>query len=88
MKSKNFKNDDPDYEIKFWKDWLEGDHLERLKMVNKLPIIKEIPRLSKLPKKFRDHTLSSTINGFFEDLQAAVYTKISLEQRQQKKKCM
>ena len=66
------------YEIKFWKDWLEGDIEKRLKLVKNLSIIREIEKINKLPKDFREQMLVNSLNGFFEDLESAVHTKIRL----------
>ena len=68
-----------EYEIKFWKDWIEGDSLKRVDLVKKLPIIKKIWDMEKLPKKYREHTFALMLNSFFEDLESAVYTKIRLK---------
>ena len=35
MEKKNSKTDVEDYEIKFWKDWLEADGLKRMKSLIK-----------------------------------------------------
>ena len=74
-----------DYEIKFWKDWLESDCLKRADLVEKLPIVKEILKMNKVPEKIRKHSFASILNGFFEDLESAVYTKIMLEKKKIKK---
>jgi len=84
MKTKNFK-DDPDYEIKFWRDWLHADPLKRMEMVEKLPIISEIIGMVKLPSKYRKRTFAMLLNSFFEDLESAVYTKMGLEEKKSKK---
>jgi len=68
-----------DYEIKFWKDWLEGNLLKREKLVKNLLIVRNYSELSRLPKEIRETALVSMLNGFFEDLESAVYTKIRLE---------
>ena len=73
-----------DYEIKFWKDWLEGDLLKREKLVKNLSIIKNYSKLSKLPKKIRETALVSMLNGFFEDLESATYTQARLKKKRQK----
>ncbi len=70
-----------DYEIKFWKDWLNANSLKRSDLVRKLPIIKEIARIDKLPRNYRERFLTTLLNGFFEDLESAVYTKIRLEKK-------
>ncbi len=70
-----------DYEIKFWKDWLEADYLKRLELVKNLSIIREIQKIDKLPKKYREQIFISLLNGFFEDLESAMYTKIRLEHK-------
>jgi len=74
------------YEIKWWKDWLEADCLKRGKMVESLPLIKEILSIDKVPKKIRKHSFALMLNSFFEDLESAVYTKIKLEKRKIKNK--
>jgi len=75
------KNDDSDFEIKFWKDWLYGDIIERRELVQGLPILKEIVQVGKLPKKYQKHAIATLLNGFFEDLESAVYTKIEVDKR-------
>ncbi len=35
------EKEDKNYEIKFWKDWLEADSIKRIDLVEKLPIINE-----------------------------------------------
>ena len=37
--------------IKFWRDWLDADLLKREEMVENLPIMENIWKMSKLPKK-------------------------------------
>ena len=71
-----------DYEIKFWKDWLEADLLKRLKLVENLPILNEILNLKDISNK--KHIIASVINSLFEDLENAVYTKIRLEKKKSK----
>jgi hypothetical protein len=38
-KSKQLNYDLDDYEIKFWKYWLEADSLEKEELVKKLPFV-------------------------------------------------
>ena len=73
-----------DYEIKFWKDWLEADTLKRWKLVEKLPFLRQLESNNQLPLKIRKHYLTSFLNGYFEDLEQAVYTKIRLEKEKNK----
>ncbi len=68
-----------DYEIKFWKDWLESDLLKREELVENLPMVKSVWDLKEMPENLRKRALTTMLNGFFEDLESAVYTKISLE---------
>ncbi len=75
------KKKDEDFEIKFWEDWLYADPLKRQKLVENLPIIKEMINVNKIPKKIRIHSFGLLLNGFFEDLESAVYTKIDLEKK-------
>ena len=77
---------DGEFEIKFWKDWLEADALKRMEMVEKLPIVNEIADIAKIPPKIRKHTFALMINSFFEDLESAVYTKIGLDKQNNKRK--
>ena len=80
---KKRKNEE-EYEIKWWKDWLEADLLEKEKMVEKLPIVNEMCDFihwKKIPNKIRIHLLVITLNGFFEDLESAMYTKMRNEKK-------
>lgn len=78
---KKQKEKKEEYEIKWWKDWLEVDLLKREDMVARLPIVKSVWNLKDLPKNIRERTLAQTLNGIFEDLQNAVYTKIRNEEK-------
>jgi len=77
-------NDD-DYEIKWWKEWLEADSIKKEEMVEKLPIIKEVLSLGKLPPDVGKHSFTLMLNSFFEDLESAVYTKVRLDKKKHKK---
>ncbi len=70
-----------EYEIKWWKEWLEADFLKREEMVEKLPIVNEILNMGNVPEKIRKHSFALILNSFFEDLESAVYTKIRLEKK-------
>lgn len=74
---------DPDYEIVFWKDWLDGDFLKRRELVENLPLFGMCLNLKKT-KMWKD-MFANLINGYFEDLEAAVYTKMRLEDKKKKK---
>ena len=78
------KKEDEEYEIKWWKDWLEADGIKRTELVENLPIVNEILNLNKLPEEIRKHSFALMLNSFFEDLESAVYTKISLDKRKSK----
>jgi len=73
---------DKNYEILFWKEWLEADSLKRSDMVEKLSILDELLEMKKL--KNGKHFLASTLNSFFDDLESAIYTKIRLEKGKRK----
>lgn len=75
-----------DYEIKWWKDWLEADSLKRSDMVEKLPLVRDIGNMSQLPEEMRRHTFATMLNGFFEDLESAIYTKIEIEKEKKRNK--
>jgi hypothetical protein len=78
---KTRKIDDSEFEIKFWKDWLYSDLIKRMDLVEKLPFVKEVVGVSKLPEKLRKRAVATMLNSFFEDLESAVYTKIRLESK-------
>ncbi len=68
-----------DYEIKFWKDWLEADILKRYKLVEKLPLFKMCLEMKN--NKMWKRAFTILINSYFEDLELAVHTKIRLENK-------
>jgi len=68
-----------DYEIKFWKDWLEADILKKHKLIEKLPLFKMCLQMKN--NKMWKHAFTNLINNYFEDLESAVYTKIRLEKK-------
>jgi hypothetical protein len=80
---KKIKSKDVDYDVKFWKDWLEADPMKKVKLVEKLRLFKlvEEAKSSKIP----GHLFASIINGYFEDLESAVYTKIRIENAENQK---
>lgn len=69
------------YDIPFWGEWLEGDCLKRRELVEGLPVLKEMACMGKLPKKQRIFAMTTLLNSFFEDLESAVYTKISIKNK-------
>ena len=71
-----------DYEIKFWEEWLNAD-FKRVDLVKKLPFFKMSLRI-KDNKLFR-HMFATMLNGYFEDLESAVYTKVRLESQKKRK---
>lgn len=78
-----------DYEIKFWKDWLDADFLKRHDMVAKLPfygMALQLNDLSKKDEKLAKHAFTTMLNGYFEDLESAVYTKMWLDGEKKKVK--
>ena len=83
-KLKNKNRDDPNYEIKFWKDWLEADSLKRSDLVEKLPVFGMCLKMEKT--QMWRMAFTTLINGYFEDLESAVYTKIRLEKEKGKRK--
>ncbi len=76
---KKQKEKKEEYEIKWWKDWLEADILKREEMVNNLPIVRTVWDLSVLSEDMKKRAFAQTLNGMFEDLKNAVYTKIHNE---------
>lgn len=76
---KTKKNIDKVYEIKFWKDWLDADMLKRYDLVKKLPLFKMCLQMKN--EKMWKEAFTTLVNGYFEDLESAVYTKISLEKK-------
>lgn len=80
MKKEEEYEEGPDYEIKWWKDWLEADVLKRGEMVEKLPFTSEVLNIHKIKdKKMEIRSVAMMLNSFFEDLESAMYTKIRLE---------
>ena len=79
MKNKRRTKEHEDFEIRFWKDWLESDHLKRLELVEKLPTFKMC--LSMKDNKMWSKTFALLLNSFFEDLESAVHTKMRLEKK-------
>ena len=73
-----------EYEIEFWKDWLEADMIKKQELVEKLPFFKMC--LVMEDNKMWRHSFTTLINGYFEDLESAVYTKIRLEQKRKNKR--
>ncbi|MBU0760291.1 MAG: hypothetical protein KJ600_06695 [Nanoarchaeota archaeon] len=71
-----------EYEIKFWKEWLKGNLLEKHKLVKKLPLFKTCLKM-KDTKAWKD-SFDTLINGYFEDLESAVYTKVRIENKKEK----
>ena len=69
-----------EYEIKWWKDWLEGDSLDRIKLVEKLPFTTQVLEIHKLKdEKIQKYSVALMLNGFFEDLENAIHTKQRIE---------
>ena len=66
-----------EYEIEWWKDWIEGDMLDRLKMVEKLPFTTTVIEFAKfdMDDKMIKSSIATYLNGFFEDLESAMYVK-------------
>ncbi len=79
MKNKLEYRDDPNFEIPFWKDWIEADYFERQKLVGKLPILKIIEDSKKLPKEIGNKWIIQLISGYFDDLENAIHINIDLE---------
>lgn len=72
-----------EYEISFWEKWLNAD-LERDELVKKLPFFKMSLKMK--DNEVFKHAFATMLNGYFEDLESAVYTKISLEQEKRGRK--
>jgi len=67
-----------DFEIKFWKDWLNADMLKRQNLVKNLLIVKK--PLKTKDSKLNNNATALLLNSYFEDLESAIYTKIRLEE--------
>ncbi|PJC45454.1 hypothetical protein CO037_01420 [Candidatus Pacearchaeota archaeon CG_4_9_14_0_2_um_filter_30_8] len=57
---------------------MEGYLLKRIELVETLPIIERIHYLKEITATQGKSIIASLLNGFFEDLESAVYTKVSL----------
>ncbi len=75
---------DKHYEIKFWKDWLEADFVDRRKLVKQLAIVKEQPYPESLSKRMKTSIYASLLNSYFEDLENACRAKFELERQRSK----
>ena len=73
----------PKYEFKFWEKWLNAD-FKRVDLVKKLPLFKMSLRMK--DNSLFKHGFATMLNGYFEDLESSVYTKIGNESRAQSKK--
>ena len=73
----------PKYEFKFWEKWLNAG-FRRDELVEKLPFFKMSLKM-KDNKLFR-HLFATLLNGYFEDLESAVYTKVRLESQKRGRK--
>ena len=49
-------------------------------MVERLPIMENIWKMNKLPKKISKHAFTTTLNGFFEDLEAQIYLNEAVDE--------
>lgn len=84
MENKQKKGKTEDYEIRFWKDWLNADSLRRFEMIEKMPAFDMCQNLfktflkmrNKKNKKMLRYSFATLLNGYFGDLVSAVYTKI------------
>lgn len=74
----------PEYEIKWWKDWLEADCLERQGLVEKLPFFRMCLQMEN--RKMWKRMFSRMLNSYFEDLESAVYTKMARDKIANEKK--
>ena len=75
-----------EYEIEFWKDYLHADHIERLELIKKLPIRKmlrdmEAIKDQKITEEMKTQMIAQLLNGYFDDLVSAVYTKFENEKK-------
>ncbi len=70
-----------EFEIKWWKEWLEANTLKKQEMVGKLPIIKNICNPKEIPREMQMRYFTTLLNNYFEDLESAVYTKIRNEKK-------
>ena len=76
---KKLKKKSEEFEIKFWKEWLEADLLKRGELIKKLPIVQRPLKIK--DKKLAKDTIAMLLNSYFEDLESAVYTKIRLKNK-------
>ncbi|MEK6896731.1 MAG: hypothetical protein AABX12_04725 [Nanoarchaeota archaeon] len=75
-----------DYEIQWWKEWLDANGLKKLKMVEKLPLVQDIGKKTKTPEDMQKRIFAMQLNGYFEDLQSAMYVRIALEEKKPRKR--
>ena len=78
-----------EYEIRWWKEWLEGDIITRTEMVNKSPFLKmilDLKNIKGITEEDKVRMAATQLNGIFEDLEGAVYTKIEIENENKEKR--
>lgn len=84
--SKRISEPDGPYEIKFWKDWLEAYALDRMELVEKLPVYKMFKSLIKMKKpKMEKRMFAQFLNSYFEDLENAVRIRVEEEKKTKRK---
>lgn len=64
------------FEIKFWKDWLNADPLKKLELVKGLPMFKMSLKMKN--SKMWKNAFAMLLNSYFEDLESAICCDIEL----------
>jgi len=82
MKKKIRIKKEKDYEIPFWREWLEADSLQRELMVKKLALFNMALQM-KDTNMWR-HSFAGFLNSSFQDLESACYTKFRLDAEKEK----
>ena len=64
-------------DTKFWKEWLKASGLERPKLIQQLPLLRNC--ISIKDNKIREETFAGMLNSYFEDLENVIYKKEGIE---------
>ena len=69
-----------EYEIQWWNDYYTSDTLERLKLVENLPFVREVIGISKIEdekfsEEYKIHSIATMLNSFFEDFESYMYER-------------
>lgn len=77
------------FEIPWWDDWYNADCIERIELVKKLLITKELTKTFVslgIKKKYAETAAASNVNGYFEDFESYMAERERIEEKSQKRR--